>query len=224
MAPQGFYLHDSPRDSDWWCLCLSHCSLLSPTHLGLHSSSSSAGVMDKPHDLAAGPRLHFLAGILLPSLVCTQGVSCGWQSTPYFITQQARQGCFMAYIHAYFLSPSACIADMQLSSSGVGSFYLQVFFAIALQSGFVHGRWSVIWNPPRKPHAPGICLFFFFNRLWFSSLTTGASALPKTPCMLQRRGSLLLPPGDHLHTGVGDASWSFAHTRATASPDCKAVG
>lgn len=79
-------------------------------------------------------------------------------------------------------------------------------------------------KPTKKAPCPRDMPFFFFNRLWFSSLTTGASALPKTPCMLQRRGSLLLPPGDHLHTGVGDASWSFAHTKATASPDCEAVG
>lgn len=131
----------------------------------------------------------------------------------------------MAYIHLYFLSPSTCIGDTQLSSSGARLFSLQFFFAIALQKLLCARQVVCDLKPIEKAPCPRSMLFFFFNILWFLSLTIGASTLPKNPCMLQQRGLLLLPPGDHLHmVNVGDASWSFAHTIATVSPDREAVG
>lgn len=46
----------------------------------------------------------------------------------------------------------------------------------------------------------------------------------KPPCVPQWRGPLLLPPGDHLHVGMGDACWSFAHTVTAVSPACGGLG
>lgn len=117
--------------------------------------------MDKPHALAVGPRLCLLAGILLPLPVRTRGVSCGWQSTPYFIAQQARHGCPMAYIHAYFPSPSTCTTNTQLSSSGAQSLSLQFFFAIALQKALCARQVVCDLKPTNKAPCPRGMLFFF---------------------------------------------------------------
>lgn len=91
---------------------------------------------DESQALAAGPRLRFLAGILLPSLACARGlVRMAEHAAVYYPAR-----CLVAYIHTYDLSPSTCVADTQPSSAGAQLFFLQLL----CKSCFVQGRWSVI--------------------------------------------------------------------------------
>lgn len=102
-----------------------------------------------------------------------------------FYYPASKTGCFMASIHMYLLSLSTCTADRQLSSSGVLLFSSRFSLAIALQKLLCARQVVRDLKPTEKAPYPramaGFLFVVLFNTLWFSSLTTEASALPRKP-------------------------------------------
>lgn len=142
-----------------------------------------------------------------------------------FYYPASKTGCFMASIHMYLLSLSTCTADRQLSSSGVLLFSSRFSLAIALQKLLCARQVVRDLKPTEKaPYPRAMAGFLFVVLLTPCGFLLSPQRLPpcqENPHVLQQKGLLPLPPGDHSHMGTGDASCSFAHTTATASPACE---
>lgn len=126
--------------------------------------------MDESHAFGAGHTLLFLAGILPPSPKHTQGVSYGWQSPHYFVTQRGT-GVSWHRLYIAFISKHTCCWHT------AGSFRcLIVLFAILLClillcncKSLCAGQVLCEQKLCRSAQCPGCALLFVcFNSSWLS--------------------------------------------------------
>lgn len=164
---------------------ISRRSLLSPTRLGLHSSSSSAEVTGRVPSSGCRPQVAFLGRNSAAFASVRSGSRADGRARRNVLPGTVSRGI---YPYVWFISKHVCCwhaAEFCRCSI--------VLFAIALPKLLCARQVVCDLKSTEKapcPRGMHFFFFFFFNILWFSSLTAGASALPEKPLHASKERAL----------------------------------